>query len=205
VKRHFLRSKWLLLFIVPVLLFAGVIFLSPFGNHNGFSYKLIKHSVDIDAPAKDVFNFLGNSANASKWSVFVDHINPLNNDSIPDGKTGSTRRCFCNANEKGTQWDEVITEVIPGRKRQILIYNMKEFSMSEDGLATEQLYESTVPGKTRLTFTVFYKDREPGITALLKTYIAAYRIKSIFRENMINIKNIVEQNYIRSRSAAASY
>lgn len=192
MKKRYL--KWFYVLIIPVA--SGVIiYASPFGNHEGFNYKLVKHTVDINAPAEKVFSFLGKSANASRWSVFVDHISPLNADSITDGKVGSTRRCFCRPDETGTKWDELITEVIPNHKRQLTIYNMQDFTMSEEGLATEQLYESPDPGKTRLTFTVFYKDRKPGWLALLKTYIAGYRIKSIFRQNMNNIKKLVEEEY----------
>lgn len=45
--------------------------------------------------------------------MFVDHISPLNADQVPDGHVGSTRRCFCYANEQGRMWDEMLTEVIP--------------------------------------------------------------------------------------------
>lgn len=183
---------WFFILLIPFAVALIVIF-SPFGNHDGFNYKLVKHTVHINAPVETVFKFLGNSANASRWSVFVDHISPLNADTVTDGKVGSKRRCFCHPDEKGTQWDELITEVVPGKKRQLTIYNMQGFSMSEEGLATEQLYESPGPNTTRLTFTVFYKDKKPGLIGLLKTYLAAYRIKSIFRENMDNIKRLVEQ------------
>jgi hypothetical protein len=202
VKKRFL--KWFFVLIIPVASWA-IIYFSPFGNHEGFNYKLVQHTVEINAPATAVFGFLGNSANASKWSVFVNHISPLNADIIPDGRVGSRRRCFTRADETGTQWDELITEVIPATKRQLTIYNMKGFTMSEHGLATEQLYESPAPDKTRLTFTVFYKDRKPGIIGNLKTYIAAYRIKSIFNENMNNIKKQVEEAYKSGNTAASSH
>jgi hypothetical protein len=178
--------------IVLLLSVTVMIVFSPYGKHEGFSYKLVKVTVAIDAPVDSVFKFLGNSANASKWSVFVDHITPLNADSFPDGAVGCRRRCFCNKDETGTQWDELTTERIPGEKRQLTIYNMKDFSMTADHLATEQLYEKTADNKCSLTFTVFYKDHNPTLMESIKLYFAAYKIKDIFFSNMTNIKRIAE-------------
>lgn len=192
-KKYSKLKKWLTgICIVLLLGVAGMIVFSPYGSQEGFPYKLVKHTVEIDAPADSVFNFLGNSANASQWSVYVDHITPLNADSFPDGSIGSRRRCFCNKDETGAKWDELTTERIPGKKRQLLIYNMQEFSLTAEHLATEQLYEKIADNKCSLTFTVFYKDVEPGVIEKLKIYFAGYTIKSIFEQNMSNIKRIVE-------------
>lgn len=89
----------------------------------------MKHSVEINAPAEKVYNYLGNSAHAGEWSVFVDHITPLNTDSVADGSAGSRRRCFTTAAETGATWDETITQNIPNKKREIIIYNMINFPM----------------------------------------------------------------------------
>ena len=123
------------------LIFTSMIYFSPFGKYDEASYKLLKHSVVINAPVEKVFQYLGNSANATKWSVFVDHITPLNINEVADGKMGSIRRCFVKANETGMIWDEIITEVIPNKKRQLLVYDLVNFKMTADNLATEQLYE----------------------------------------------------------------
>ncbi|HEY6162333.1 MAG TPA: SRPBCC family protein [Bacteroidia bacterium] len=179
---------------VIVMALAGVIIFSPYGNHDGFNYKLILNTVEINAPADSVYKYLGNSDNARKWSVFVDHINTLNRDSFPDGAVGSRRRCFCNADEKGTQWDELVTEVVPGKKRQIIIYHLVDFSMNAEHLATEQIYESIGTNKCKLTFTVFFKDAQPSLWERIKTYIAAYKIKGIFEGNMNNIKKFNERS-----------
>jgi hypothetical protein len=192
-KKYSKLKKWLLgICIVLILAVTGMIVFSPYGSQKGFSYKLVKCNVVIDAPVDSVFKFLGNSANASRWSVYVDHITPLNADSFPDGSIGSRRRCFCNKDETGAKWDELTTERIPGKKRQLLIYNMQEFSMSAEHLATEQLYETTADNKCSLTFTVFYKDVKPGLLEKFKLYFAGYKIKDIFYRNMTNIKRIVE-------------
>ena len=187
-------KKWITIsLLIIVCMFSIIILLSPYGTHRGFSYKVVKHTIEINASVKDVFNFLGNSKNASQWSVFVHHIQPLNADSVQDGKTGSRRRCFCRAYEKGMQWDELITEVIPNKKRQLIIYNLKDFPVTAKNLATEQLYETIDANKCRLTFTVFFKNAKPTLIEKIKMYIAAYEIKTIFKQNMANIKMIVEK------------
>jgi uncharacterized protein YndB with AHSA1/START domain len=165
---------------------------SPYGSHEGFPYKLVKYTVEINAPVDSVFNFLGNSKNASKWSVFVNHLTTLNADSFPDGTVGSRRRCFRSKDETGVQWDELITEKTVNQKRQLVIYNMKNFSIAADHLATEQIYEKTADNKCRLTLTVFFKNAEPSLWEKFKMYFAAYKIKSVFEGNMANIKRIVE-------------
>jgi len=188
------KFKIAILSIFGLLLLSIVViyFTSPYRFHKGFSYKLIKQTIEIGAPAEKVYQFLGNSGNAAKWSVFVHHISPLNVDSVPDAAVGARRRCFRNADEKGTQWDELITENVLNKKRQLTIYNLKGFPMTAKNLATEQLYESLGNDKCRLSFTVFFKDTKPTLWETIKTYLGSYKIKSVFKQNMINIKNIVE-------------
>jgi uncharacterized protein YndB with AHSA1/START domain len=188
-----MKKTWLIISLIVVCIVAAIILFSPYGNSNRFAYKAITHTVEINAPVEKVFNFLGRSANASRWSVFVNHITPLNADSVQDGMHGSTRRCFCRVDETGMQWDELITEVIPNQKRQLTIYNLKGFPMTAEDLATEQLYESTGENKCRLTFTVFIKRDAPSLVEKFKMYIAAYKIESIFKQNMKNIKSVVEK------------
>ena len=78
-------KRLLYVFLFLCLFLAVVIGFSPYGFQKGFSYKLIKHSIDINAPVEKVFAFLGNSHNASRWSSFVNHITVLNRDSFTDG------------------------------------------------------------------------------------------------------------------------
>lgn len=175
-----------------ILACIGTVIFSPFKRHKGFDYPLILHQIEINAPVQKVFTYLGNSDHARDWSVFVDHINTLNAEKVPDGQVGSERRCFVHANEKGTQWDEMTTEVIPFRKRQLTIYNLQGFPLTANHLATEQLYQTLPNGNCLLSFTVFYKDAPPTFFEKIKTHIASYRIKAIFKGNMENIKRIVE-------------
>lgn len=177
---------------ILIIGFATLIVISPFGNKKDFPYKLVIHSVEIDAPVDSVYRFLGNSSNAAKWSVFVDHIDPLNSQLVADGKVGCRRRCFKNTNEQGLQWDEEITVSDPNKRRQLTIFNMQDFSIRAEGLATEQLYEPISEHKTRLSFTLFYLNAKPSVADLLKTYVSAFKVKHIYKQNMANIKRIVE-------------
>lgn len=199
----YLKSFYCCLTAAVVVLSFIVIF-SPYRTKGGFRYKLISHTITIEAPVDSVFKFLGNSGNASRWSVYVDHIVPLNGNQFKDGVSGSRRRCYCNPDKSGTRWDELITEVAPNLKRQLLIYNMQDFPMTATGLATEQLYQSLPNKQTLLTFTVFFKDGDPSLLDAFKTYLAAYKIKDIFTKNMANIKRIVEKENPPSRKSAGS-
>ena len=195
------RTKVFIGIIVTLVVTACLaILFSPYGEHEGYDYKLICTSVDIDAPPDSVFKYLGNSDHARDWSVYVDHITALNNDSFPDGVAGARRRCFRNADETGIWWDELITIVEPGKRRQLTIYNMNNFPIAASDLATEQLYQPLDNGrKCRLTFTVFFLHHDPGVLETLKTYFAAYTIKDVFEQNLANIKRFAEQEYAANK------
>jgi uncharacterized protein YndB with AHSA1/START domain len=186
-------SLWII--ALAIIAIAAMIVSNPYRAHPklGYAGKSLAHTVDIDMPPDSVFRYLGNSDNASHWSVFVDHIIPLNADSIPDGSVGSRRRCFCKADGKsGKRWDETISEVVPGKKRQLLLYDFVGFPFSSDHLATEQIYEDLGSGKCRLTFTVFFKDAQPALMESAEMYLSAFYMESIFTRNMANIKWLVE-------------
>lgn len=191
------NKKRILVIILSVVIIGifGMIIFSPFGSNKNFPYKLVIHSVEINAPADSIYSFLGKSSNASKWSVFVNHIIPLNSNEVPDGKVGCKRRCFQNADEKGLQWDEKITVADKNQRRQLTIFNMVDFGVKAEGLATEQIYEPISPTKTKLSFTLFYINNNPSILDLLKTYFSAFEVKSIYERNMANIKSIIETGH----------
>lgn len=187
--------KWLSgisIFLLIIILL--VIWFSPYGKHDGFSYKLVKSSVHVSVSVDSVFRYLGNSENAKRWSVFVDHITPFDTSLIPDGFIGSKRRCFCQPDEKGIYWDETVEEVIPNVKRKLSCYNLHGFSMSTTDIATEQLYVANPDGSCDLTFTFFIDVREPGFIESLKLYFGAYRISSIFKRNLENMKSDCENH-----------
>lgn len=191
MKKKLLKFLGYFLVIVFVATVLMIVF-SPYGHKPDSTVKRVEYSVIINAPVEDVFAYLGNSDNAKNWSVFVDHINTLNADEVADGAVGSLRRCFVNADETGTHWDEETVEVILNEKRRLTIFNMQGFPMSAENLATEQLYKALEENQCELTFTVFFTSDSPGLFDQLKMYFAAYRIKSIFKGNMENIKRDVE-------------
>ncbi len=181
-------KKYVKIAILSIFLLGlGFVLCSPY--HYG---KPMSHTIIINAPKEKVFQFLGNSANAARWSVFVNHISTLNPKEVPDGQVGSRRRCFVSKNEQGTQWDELISEVVPNEKRQLSIYNLIEFPLVANNLLTEQQYEKINENQCKLTFSLFYKNGKATLFEHLKTYFAAYRIQSIFERNMLNIKTIIE-------------
>jgi uncharacterized protein YndB with AHSA1/START domain len=195
VKKKSIRARALLIVVLAAVAalsaLIGAIAFSPYGRHAGFPFPLMKTTVEINASPDSVFLYLGDSDNARRWSVFVDHINTLNPDSVPDGKVGSWRRAFCNADETGRRWDELVSEVVPGKKRQLELSNYHDFPVAAERMATDQIYEELEGGRCRLTFTVFFKG-EPSFRDTFLMYLAAYRIKAIFVANMNNIKRIVE-------------
>lgn len=170
-----------------------LVIFSPYGKKEGFDRKVLITDIKIKKPASLVFNYLGDSRNASEWSVFVDHIIPINGDEVGDGQVGSLRRCFKYPNRKGLQWDEEIIEVIPNKKRMLTIFNLVNFPVTADNMYTEQLYFSEGTEQFTLAFTVFFEDENPGVLNSLKMYIAAYKIKSILEDNLKNIKYYTEK------------
>ncbi len=181
---------WLFAFLTVGILMT--IYFSPYGKHHGFSYKLMKESVVVNVPVDSAYKFLGNSDNAERWSVFVDHITTLNSNEFSDGTPRSIRRCYCNKNEKGQRWDEHITLVEPNKRRQLTTFNLIDFSIKADGLASEQRYRKISENKCEITFTLFFADHNPGFWDEFKTYFGAYKARSIFEQNLGNIKRILE-------------
>lgn len=190
-----MKNKTRLIFVGTIsFLLIGLMsffWLSKFKFHPEIGKRAISYSVNIRVSVDSVFQFLGHSSNASKWSSFVDHITPLNPHLVADGEVGSERRCFKEANETGIVWDERITEVVKNKKRQLLIYHLQGFSLQAEGLATEQIYTPTNEG-VRLTFCLFYQNEHPGWLDVLKTHYASFTVYSIFEKNLQNIKNILE-------------
>ena len=175
-----------ILVAVPV----AALVLSPWGAHDGFAYPLMLESVDVDRSCPEVHRYLGDSSHARDWSVYVDHITPLNADEVPDGAAGSIRRSFRNADESGTRWDEYF-EVVEPRRRRLTIYGIHGAPRPAGELMTEQLYEPLGPDACRLTFTLFLRD-EPSLGDRLLLGLASWEVARIFRANLGNIKQRVE-------------
>lgn len=177
------------LIIILILGFVAGIFFSPYGKQDGFSYKCVYGKVEINAPIDSVFKYMGNSKHAQDWSVYVDHITPLND---LDGKVGCKRRCFTSKEETGPTWDEDISIVETNKRRQLTIYDLKDFPMTAKNLVTEQVYRKIDKNKTELKLVLFFGPAKKEWFDELKMYFAAFKIKNIFEGNLSNIRREIE-------------
>src|SRR5687768_15985243 len=131
--KRILRRTVIALLLLIIGAGTGLIVFSPYGNKEGLAYKAVITIAARDAPDSVVFKNVANSAHASDWSTFVDHITPLNPEVKNDGEPGSVRRVFRQADEKRMTWDELITLVEPNRRRQLTIYDIKNAEMDAHG------------------------------------------------------------------------
>lgn len=170
-----------------LLFFSGYVF-SPY-KMNANKYKL-STSVTINTAPCKVFEYLGNSNNASDWSSFVNRIVPLEG---ADGTLGSIRRCYKTADTDSWKWDEQTLLLDQCKKRKLSIYNLVNFPMQAPGLYTEQIYQSLKGEKCKLTFTLFFDKNESWFDFMRMKFTAFY-IEYIFEKNLQNIKNIIENS-----------
>jgi len=191
------RTRRIIISISTLVLIGivALVLLTPYQYNQNYSCRAIQVTTRINVPASKVYAYLGNSANAANWSSFVDHITPLNSETVADGAKGSFRRCFVSADETGGKWDEEILLSEPNIRRRLSIFNIHDLPMQAPFLATEQLY-SEQDGVTTLSFTLFFL-QDPGFTDKAKMYLSAFRINSIFKNNLNNIKKILEDNESR--------
>ncbi len=188
-----LPMKWIKFSLKCILLIGVILFISsPYKFDSIKKKQILSTSIIINSPVEKVFNYLGNSKNAAKWSTYVDHITSLNSDFVADGIVGGKRRCFKQANEKGIQWDEEILEIQLNKRRTLSIYNPKNFPLFADGLITEQEYQKINNNKMKLTFTLFFK-KEVSWFSNFKLKMSALYIKITFDNNLENIKNNNEE------------
>jgi len=177
-------------FLFSILL---TVLFSPYGYDKERGFKLVKTSILIAAPSNAVYAYLGNSENAKHWSVFVDHINPLNSNLVTDGMEGSIRRCFVNENEKGQSWDEEVLTVEHNKLRMLSCFGFYQFPITAGTLNTEQIYEQTDEKHCLLSLTLFFPPEEATFVKDLKLYWAAYKVADIFDDNLENIKKLNER------------
>lgn len=190
------RFKKIALVILALITLSVVvlIIINPYKYHDD-DFRTVEAAITINSPVDSVFAYMSNSDYASDWSSFVDHIDPLNSDKIPDGNKYSIRRVFVSKNEKGARWDEKIKEVVPGKRRLLSIYNIKGLAMSTDGLLTEQRYEKVGANKTRLSLVLYFKKGQRGWWNGFKMHLASFEIRSIFERNLENIKREIEARW----------
>lgn len=180
-----------------LLLAAGLIVKSPYQRRPGARQRMLSQSADIAAAADSVFLFLGDTANVKRRPGFVDHVQPLNADSVALWAAGSRMRCFVRKNGKERRWDQTVMEAIPGRRRDLVLYGFEGFSAAPDSLTLEQIFTPLVDadgrevGASRLTFNLLFTS-EPGWKETLQMFFAAYSIKGIFSRDLENVKRILE-------------
>jgi hypothetical protein len=186
-----LKYSGLAIFIILL----GLIIASPYNQKEGDNHRTVAYSIIIHAPVNKVFDFMGKSELAEKWSVYVDGIQTLNSRKIPDGAVGSKRRCFVHPLKNGQYWDEEVIISEKNGRRRLSIFNLVNFPISASGLLTEQLYKRLDNNITELKLTLFYIKDTPSFLGWLKIKLGAYRIKKIFKKNLLNIKDLIEKEY----------
>ncbi len=167
---------------------------NPYRHHPGYPYKLVKETISVQVPVEQAYAYLGDSDNARHWSVFVDHITPLNSDTYPDGTVHSKRRCFKQADEKGIWWDEEVLETRKDKHRLLSIYHLHGFPLQAEHLLTEQVYERVNTHECRVSLTLYFEPGKASKTDLLKMHIASYVVRNIFRNNLKQIKYEMEHH-----------
>jgi hypothetical protein len=178
-------------FLFASLIFSIIAF-SPYKKDKFLSYKLITESILINTSCEAAYKYLGNSDNVRVWSVYVDHISPINEDKVTDGHLGSIRRCFKNNHEKDGRWDEEILFTKKNKLRRLSCFNFQDLILSPGLLHTEQIYEDK-NGDCLVKFTLFSPKNEYGLWEEFKIYLASYPTAYIFRKNLKNIKKHLEQ------------
>lgn len=157
--------------------------------------EAVSESVEINAPVEKTWAYASDSLQAVNWSIYFDHISPLEGPS-PDGQIGSLRRCFRNKDESGYAWDEVIINVEPQKLRQIVTYNFINypfnFAHENEYVFVRQLYESLGPDKSKLTFqTIPRNESNPFFRFIF--WISRGKTGEIFLKNLENIKAAIEE------------
>ena len=157
-------------------------------------------SVEIAAPVEDVWAYAGDSHHASEWSVYFDHIAPLPESPVPDGRVGALRRCYRRADETGPRWDEEVVALVPQRYREIRTYALRGFrpavqwALSPTQFRVGQHYEALDADRTRLTFsTALLRPAIPGARAQFGRF--AGDVERIFQVNLGNIRAAVEARH----------
>ncbi|MES2388641.1 MAG: SRPBCC family protein [Bacteroidota bacterium] len=186
-----------------VLLFGAFLF-SPWSYNRSAERWELAHEVTVKASPGDVYRYLGNSNNAAKWSVFVNHIRPLNAELVPDGDKGSFRRCFHDSDEQGMQWDEEIIRADSASIRTLSIFNIQRATLQTEGLRTNQVY-TPEGSNTRLRFELYYEGSFFQPNRFWKSVIGGYVILPIFKNNMANIARLVEAEQAEKAYSAPGY
>jgi hypothetical protein len=169
--------------------------------------------ITIRAPLQAVWDYAGDSAQATAWSVYFHHITAQPNDAEgrpypPDGAVDSVRVCYRRADETGVRWDEQVTALEPegrARHRRIRTYNLRGLGGLPGWIApytayrVEQHYHRAPParradGERRTVLAFRTRLARPGWAAarLLFRLFFLPEVKRIFALNLENMKAAIE-------------
>lgn len=155
----------------------------------------ISRSVIINAPISEVWDYASDSNRAIDWSVYFDHISPL--EGPKDGTIGSMRRCFRNADETGERWDEVTIASTPLESRYIVTFNFINYPLNFIGQGkyafVRQLYRAIDKDHTEMTFQTQLAPGSGIAWGLIFKY-SSRDTGHIFQLNLENIKAAIEGN-----------
>lgn len=181
-----------------MLIFAMVALVAQSQRHITTTY-----SVDIDAPVKEVWEFLSDNRNANGWSVIFDHITPMASSPVAEGQIGALRRCYRNADNMGFFWDERTLTTEPYTYRSLRTSNISNTSwdfFERYQFTAHQTYEDLGNNRTRLTFGGDLDDyTKYSIDELFIFWATQFEVERVFRLNLENIKAMLEQKQDYSR------
>jgi len=179
--------------LCTLLIISVWFFTSPFKYNKTTGLYQLENEVTINQSVEKVFSYLGNSANAAKWSSYVSHINALNEEEVNDGALGSKRRCFKNENGQDIFWDEEIVNVKVNELRELTVYNLNGFLIKADSLFTQQKYTPISAQQTNLVFGLYKpKTTHNRFVDWLKLKMSGHYVAYVFHKNLHNIKKEVE-------------
>lgn len=147
----------------------------------------------IDAPIDEVWRYTGDSTMAAEWSVFFDHIEPQ--PGIPDGNVGALRRCFRRADKTGLTWDEITTNVVPYRYRQLRTFNIKNSPIPGMEQFEFDVYHHLIPigpNQTELVFASKVIKSKMTLKTLTANIKAGRAAEKVILLNLENIKRAIE-------------
>lgn len=180
--------------IVFILGCAALVYFSPYQAYAGSKQKMVRNSVIINRPPDTVFKFIGNHVYTQAWVTYVDHIKML---SKQEDQKGAHKRYYFNADELGQKFDGILLDVNKNRQRKLLLTNFSDFPFEPGKLIHEQFYRPLKDNKCELCFTVYYDKTETDFLDDFKASIAAYRVQQALRENMENIKAVLEEGAVK--------
>lgn len=172
----------------------------------------MSHTVSIAAPIKKTWDYGSDSTRAKEWSVYFDHITPIEGDGRPkDGTIGSFRICYRNEDESGPCWSETTEAATALEHREIRTFELENFPFGFVAKYSEfevhQDYISVDENSSKLRFRSRPK-RAKGVMGLLLFPLQKMVYLSMGRPVGLlvfvwNLENIAEA--VQSRHAGREY